>query len=148
MVVREVDYEKVKKTLATLSSSSIFSEMFEHIKWNRSKAAYGKEDGFSNRFKELLLEVDEAKADLDAGNLEQFADEIGDSLWDLMFLLVLLEEKGISLESVLRGRIEKQVRRGPQIYEPQEEVTCAEELEIWNAAKKKEKSGELKGLGF
>jgi len=148
MVVKEVDYSKVKANLLELAKGSIFEETIAHIKWNRANGAYGKVDTLEHRFNELSLEISEVKKEVESGDIKLLAEELGDVMWDLLFLLEMCEEKGVSIESVLRGRIEKQVRRGPQIYEPQEEVTCAEELEIWNKAKKKEKSGELKGLGF
>ena len=64
---------------------------------------------------------------------------MGDSLWDLMFLMVVAEEKKLfTAKEVIEGAIEKIKRRKPWIFTG-EKVSLEDEERLWFIAKAKEK---------
>jgi NTP pyrophosphatase (non-canonical NTP hydrolase) len=143
----EFDHEKITNTLSLLSKDSSFDEIYAHLKWSRKYSGRGKQDTFSARLDELESEVCEARAAFESGDKNHLAEELGDVLWDLMFLLVFCEEESISVEKIVKDRIAKQVRRLPCVYEPRE-VNFEEEKKIFKVRKNLEKEGKLVGIGF
>ena len=89
-----------------------------------------------------------------AGDDRKLADELGDVLFQVYFLALLLEERGgAGLAGVARGATEKLVRRHPHVFGaedgealaglPTEARTPAEVRENWDAIKRGEgKAGE------
>lgn len=73
--------------------------------------------------------VEEAYEVADAaqsGDDAKLADELGDLLFQTVFLALLLDERGTgSLEDVARRSHEKLVRRHPHVFEPAEELRTA-----------------------
>jgi len=82
---------------------------------------------------------------------DKLRDELGDVLFQVYFLSLLLEERGAGdLEAVARGTIEKLVRRHPHIFSddpgrlsslPTEARTASEVRENWDAIKRGEAGG-------
>jgi XTP/dITP diphosphohydrolase/tetrapyrrole methylase family protein/MazG family protein/ATP diphosphatase len=82
-----------------------------------------------------------------SGDAVKLSDELGDVLFQVYFLALLLEERGESdLGQVARGSVEKLVRRHPHIFErdaelrelPTQARTPAEVRENWDAIKRTE----------
>jgi ATP diphosphatase len=94
-----------------------------------------------------------------SGDDHKLADELGDVLFQVYFLALLLEERGgAGLAGVARGATEKLVRRHPHVFGaengealaglPTEARTPAEVRENWDAIKRGEgKAGEKRGSG-
>jgi len=86
-----------------------------------------------------------------SGDDEKLRDELGDVLFQVYFLSLLLEERGAGdLDAVARGTIEKLVRRHPHIFGedpdllsslPTEARTASEVRENWDAIKRGETGG-------
>jgi MazG family protein len=83
--------------------------------------------------------VEEAYEAADAAELGDDAklrDELGDLLFQVYFLALLLEEKGAGdLESVARGAHEKLVRRHPHVFGEAEARTAGRVRERWEEIK-------------
>ncbi|MEN0013329.1 MAG: MazG nucleotide pyrophosphohydrolase domain-containing protein [Solirubrobacteraceae bacterium] len=74
-----------------------------------------------------------------AGDDAHLVDELGDLLFQVFFLTLLLEERGVSdLEGVARGLHEKLVRRHPHLYGDAVADTSGEVLVAWDAIKRGE----------
>ncbi len=71
-----------------------------------------------------------------AGDPETLRDELGDLLFQVFFLSLLLEEQGQGdLDAVARGVHEKLVRRHPHVFGDAEARTAARVRERWEAIK-------------
>ncbi len=89
---------------------------------------------------EEAYEVADAAVGGDPGKL---ADELGDLLFQVLFLALLLEEQGASdLESVARGANEKLVRRHPHVFGEADARTPARVRERWEQIKTEQEGRE------
>ncbi|MCR4317849.1 MAG: hypothetical protein NUW37_16020 [Planctomycetes bacterium] len=99
---------------------------------------------------------EEAQELLDAaekGDFENMREELGDVLWNVIFLAHLCEHEGkFNLEKVIDGAYEKIVRRHPHIFTDEArdlgfevpEVKSAEDVaELWQKIKDSEKRGQV-----
>jgi MazG family protein len=83
---------------------------------------------------EEAYEVADAAAEGDDAKL---ADELGDLLFQVYFLALLLEEKGLTdLASIARGVHEKLVRRHPHVFADAEADTAGEVRVSWENSKR------------
>src|ERR1700712_304322 len=81
-----------------------------------------------------------------AGEDEHLADELGDLLFQVFFLTLLLEERGVSsLAGVAAGLHTKLVRRHPHIYGEAVAATASEVRSTWEQVKRGE-AGRKPGL--
>ena len=72
-----------------------------------------------------------------AGDREKLLDELGDLLYQVYFLALLLAEEGYGgLEDVARGLHEKLVRRHPHVFGTAEAATSARVRERWEQIKR------------
>lgn len=119
-----------------------FGKFYKMLKLDREKSSFSKSHSLEERFSELKLEIDEIGKALENNDTENLKEELGDGLWDLLFMIVIVEEKGLfSGKDVINGSIKKMQRRKPWIFEEGEKKTREEEIELWNENKKKEKLG-------
>lgn len=89
---------------------------------------------------EEAFEVAEAVAD---GDPAHQADEIGDLLFQSVFLSGLLEEDGhADLASVARGQADKLISRHPHVYGDQDAADAGAVVDIWEQRKRAERPGE------
>jgi MazG family protein len=78
-----------------------------------------------------------------AGNDEKLADELGDLLFQVYFLSLLLEEQGTSdLAAVARGIHAKLVRRHPHVFGEVEADTAGRVKENWERIKREQEGRE------
>jgi XTP/dITP diphosphohydrolase/tetrapyrrole methylase family protein/MazG family protein/ATP diphosphatase len=89
--------------------------------------------------------VEEAYELADAAHRDDDAkllDELGDVLFQVFFLALLLEERGRgSLVAVAEGLREKLIRRHPHVFGQQAAETAAEVLAGWGRIKREEERG-------
>src|SRR5256714_7055500 len=89
---------------------------------------------------EEAYEVADAALADDSGKL---LDELGDLLFQVFFLSLLLEERGLGdLEQVARGIHAKLVRRHPHVFGEVEARTAARVLENWEQIKRDQEGRE------
>jgi MazG family protein len=74
-----------------------------------------------------------------AGDDEKLLDELGDVLFQVYFLALLLEERGTgSLSEVAESMIQKLIRRHPHVFGETEAETAGEVLRNWDRIKREE----------
>jgi uncharacterized protein YabN with tetrapyrrole methylase and pyrophosphatase domain len=82
-----------------------------------------------------------------AGDDAKLLDELGDVLFQVFFLSLLLEERGAGdLAAVAEGMREKLIRRHPHVFGDVEAASAGEVLRNWGAIKREdERDGEVFG---
>lgn len=96
----------------------------------------------------LLEECHETLEALDAGDSTRLADELGDLLFQILFLSVLASERGwFSIEDVARGITEKMIARHPHVFGETRARDAKEVARGWEARKRKEASAQADPLG-
>jgi MazG family protein len=74
-----------------------------------------------------------------AGDDDKLLDELGDVLFQVYFLALLLEERGTgSLSEVAESMIQKLIRRHPHVFGEAEAETAGEVLRNWDRIKREE----------
>jgi XTP/dITP diphosphohydrolase/tetrapyrrole methylase family protein/MazG family protein/ATP diphosphatase len=74
-----------------------------------------------------------------AGDDAKLLDELGDVLFQVYFLALLLEERGAgSLSEVAESMIQKLIRRHPHVFGEAEAETAGEVLRNWDRIKREE----------
>lgn len=118
----------------------VFLEFYELLKLDREKSSFSKNHSLEDRFKELKLEIDEIGEAIKNNDSNNLREELGDSLLDLFFMIVIVEEKGLfNGKNVIEDVIKKMKRRKPWIFENGEMKSIDEEIRLWNENKIKEK---------
>jgi MazG family protein len=80
------------------------------------------------------------------GDDAKLIDELGDVLFQVFFLALLLEERGAgSLDEVAEGMTAKLIRRHPHVFGEVEARSAGEVLANWSEIKREERGGELFG---
>ncbi|MFZ2445212.1 MAG: MazG family protein [Syntrophobacteraceae bacterium] len=88
----------------------------------------------------LVEEAHEGAAAVRGGRIEEVADELGDVLFMVLFLVYLYEERGdFSLEEVCARISEKMVRRHPHVFGEISVETAEEVKDNWEKIKADEK---------
>lgn len=92
-------------------------------------------------FKNCL--VNEAKEAVDAITAEDFKnlkEELGDTLFNIIFLVNLAEEKKLfTLDDVVDGVYQKMIVRHPHVFGDKKAANAAEAYQLFQEAKKKSK---------
>jgi MazG family protein len=89
----------------------------------------------------LLEECHEALEALDAGDLEGLCEELGDLLLQIVFLSRLAQEEGaFTARDVVRGIVEKMIRRHPHVFGGDRVADSDEVLRNWERIKREEKA--------
>jgi tetrapyrrole methylase family protein/MazG family protein len=88
----------------------------------------------------LQGELDEVKAAIAARDVENLAEELGDLLFNIVFVTEIARGEGwFTMRDVLVGIRDKIVRRHPHVFGDAEASTPEEVLEHWNRIKRQEK---------
>ncbi len=88
----------------------------------------------------LIEECYEALDALDAGNLDEFRDELGDLLLQVVFHAQMARDAGkFDFDSVAKSIADKLVRRHPHVFGKKKARNSREVLQQWEAIKKREK---------
>jgi tetrapyrrole methylase family protein/MazG family protein len=90
----------------------------------------------------LIEEAHELLAAIESGNTEDICEELGDVLFQVLFIAKFFEEKGLfDIEAAARKSAEKMIRRHPHVFG---DVTITETEAVrrqWHEIKKQEKNG-------
>ncbi|MBR9675994.1 nucleotide pyrophosphohydrolase [Candidatus Woesearchaeota archaeon] len=97
-----------------------------------------------NLIKHLRQEIQEIELAIENKDLDNLKEELGDSFFTMLFLLVVAEDNNdLSLKEVLTRTKNKMVYRHPHVFESPREVTPEEADEIWAERKKLEKQNNV-----
>jgi tetrapyrrole methylase family protein / MazG family protein len=118
------------------------SDCVEIIRKLRSEngCPWDNEQTYDSLRKYLLEEVYEALDAVDRRNFSQIKEELGDVLWEVLFLARLAEQDGhFAMEEVFQILGEKMVRRHPHIFGDATIANSREVSDQWARIKKTEK---------
>jgi uncharacterized protein YabN with tetrapyrrole methylase and pyrophosphatase domain len=88
----------------------------------------------------LRSEIGELEEAHRRGDWENLREELGDLLFNVLFVADLAREQGrFDLAGALRGIRDKLVRRHPHVFEEPRELTAEQALEQWERIKAREK---------
>jgi tetrapyrrole methylase family protein/MazG family protein len=91
----------------------------------------------------LVEETYEALDALDTGNMEEFRDELGDLLLQVVFHAQMASEaRQFDFDAVAKSIADKLVRRHPHVFGKKKASTSREVLQQWEAIKKREKNSD------
>jgi MazG family protein len=94
----------------------------------------------------VLEETYEVLEAIDGGNMDDLREELGDYLYEAVFLAQISEEAGqFSIGDAIDSIREKLVRRHPHVFARQESITTGQVIERWETMKARER--EAKGEG-
>ncbi len=105
-----------------------------HCPWDREQDM----ESLKTTVRDEAMEVLEA---IDRDDADNLCEELGDLLFQIVFLSRLAEEKGLfDLEDVIQGISDKMIRRHPHVF-GEIEVQSREEIHtLWKEVKAKEKA--------
>jgi len=84
-----------------------------------------------------------------SGDDAKLVDELGDVLFQVYFLALLLEERGAgTLAQVAEGTVQKLIRRHPHVFGDAEAKTAGQVLKNWDRIKREEEEGDGVGEPF
>jgi len=113
-----------------------FDEKVEQCKTSMKLCPWSKEQGVAGYAKEIKLEADELIEAIEANNIEEICDELGDIFNDCIHVAVAAN---IPIEKVLRGSVDKINRRKPFLAEGRQ-VEMDEAKRTWKKVKENEKT--------
>ncbi|MFQ5901243.1 MAG: nucleoside triphosphate pyrophosphohydrolase [Thermodesulfobacteriota bacterium] len=94
----------------------------------------------------LIEESYEVIEAIEKGDRSNLQEELGDLLYQIIFLAEITGEKGwFDLGDIISHSIDKMIRRHPHVFGNEKARNAKEALDKWNAAKEKEKGKEIKG---
>jgi MazG family protein len=109
---------------------------------------WDREQDYESLRRFLLEECYEVAEALDRGSPTALKEELGDLLFQIVFLSRLAQEDGaFEIEDVIRGIAEKLIRRHPHVFGSATADTPEEVEEHWERIKRGEKSAEPSGPG-
>jgi uncharacterized protein YabN with tetrapyrrole methylase and pyrophosphatase domain len=95
---------------------------------------------FPDYLKMLIEEARELQSAIADGDPAEIRTELGDTLWNAIYLLVLAEDElGFPIQDVLHQSCEKIIARHPHVFGSAQARTPDEVLEIWQKVKEQEK---------
>lgn len=118
-----------------------FEALIKAMKNNLAYSEWASSRTIEQQFEELQKEINELKKAIKNNDLNNLKEELGDVLWDLIFIITICEQKGhFDIKEVMTSVLEKMKRRKPFIFEGKK-TNLEEESDIWKKVKEKEKNG-------
>jgi nucleoside triphosphate diphosphatase len=121
-------------------SDSALRQLDELIRLLRVECPWDREQDARSIVPHTIEEAEEVAEAARDGDDAALHEELGDLLFQVMFLALLLEEKGAGdLGTVADGLREKLIRRHPHVFGDVKAETAGEAIESWRAAKRAER---------
>jgi len=121
----------------------MFEELYKAVKKDRNNSEFSRKHTMKARLEEFQSEVNEIKKALENKDFENLKEELGDALWDLIFMIAIAEEQKIFTgKEVINNVIEKFKRRKPWIFNG-EKLDVEEEVRRWDKTKEIEKENKV-----
>jgi len=116
-----------------------FSKLLELSKKLRKECPWDREQTIKSYYKFILEEAQEFHEAIEKDDLKEAKKELGDLLWNVMFIANIAEDEGLfDLRQILDSAHEKMVRRHPHIF-GDAPMDMADIHKKWIEAKKQEK---------
>jgi uncharacterized protein YabN with tetrapyrrole methylase and pyrophosphatase domain len=130
------------------STSDSLARLDEITRRLRRECPWDREQDERSIVPHTVEEAQEVAAAALAGDDQALAEELGDLLFQVWFLALLLEERGVAdLGTVAAGLTEKLIRRHPHVFGDEKAETAEEAIEVWNRMKREENGGDAPGRG-
>ena len=115
-------------------------ELLDSLILNRKHCPWASSQQLEKQVKELESEVQELKQAIEKNDVENLREELGDVLWDALFLGIIAEEKGLfTMKEALQEANAKLKRRKPWVFGKEKVASREEAVKRWNEIKKEEK---------
>jgi len=121
-----------------------FEELVQIMERLRSEdgCPWDREQTLADMPGHLQDELDEVKQAIANGDRANLAEELGDLMFNLVFVTEIARGEGwFTMKDVLTGIRDKIVRRHPHVFGDAEASTPEEVLVHWNRIKREEKGG-------
>ncbi|MFN2612289.1 MAG: MazG nucleotide pyrophosphohydrolase domain-containing protein [Solirubrobacterales bacterium] len=106
----------------------------------RAECPWDREQDERSIAPHTVEEAEEVAEAARGGDDAALREELGDLLFQVLFLALLMEERGAGdLASIADGLREKLVRRHPHVFGEAEASTAEEAIEIWQRMKRGER---------
>ncbi|MEK6823289.1 MAG: MazG nucleotide pyrophosphohydrolase domain-containing protein [Nanoarchaeota archaeon] len=116
-----------------------FQRFYDLLVIDRKFSAYSRASTLRDRVKNLAEEVDEIDKAIANNDMANLREELGDTMWDLISLMIIAEEQGLfTSKDVMTDAMHKLKRRKPWILTG-EQLSVEEELARFKAVKQQEK---------
>jgi uncharacterized protein YabN with tetrapyrrole methylase and pyrophosphatase domain len=122
---------------STADSLARLDEITRHL---RRECPWDREQDERSIVPHTVEEAREVADAARAGDDGALVEELGDLLFQVWFLALLLEERGVSdLGTVAEQLTEKLIRRHPHVFGDVKAETAEEAIEVWRRVKDEEK---------
>lgn len=118
-------------------------EVMRRLRDPESGCAWDREQTFASIVPHTLEEAHEVAAAIADGSMDAIRDELGDLLFQVVFLARIAEERGaFAFEDVARSIGDKLVRRHPHVFDERKDLSSGEQTLAWEAMKAEERAAE------
>ncbi len=122
-----------------------FDELVAALRKSRRECPWAREVITERHIEQLESEVAEVKEAVKSGHKEELREELGDVIWDALFIAIIEEEKGnFTIKDIFEKATEKLKRRKPWVFGNETVKTAKEAVRRWNEIKQIEKEEKIK----
>lgn len=126
-----------------------FERLWEIVKLLRAECPWDREQTYESLRKCMIEEAYEAVDAVNRGDMENFCEELGDVMLQVLTNAQIAEEKGdFLLKDVLNFECNKMIRRHPHIFSQETIKTVDKVLERWENIKRKEKGQQTQTISL
>jgi len=116
-------------------------EIMRALRDPNSGCAWDREQTFESIVPHTLEEAYEVAEAIGSTDADRIRDELGDLLFQVVFLSRIAEERGLfNFDDVARGISDKLVRRHPHVFAQREGLSADEQTRAWEAFKAEERA--------
>jgi nucleoside triphosphate diphosphatase len=126
--------------VANQSALDALERLDEITRRLRRECPWDREQDERSVVPHTVEEANEVAEAAQRGDDEALREELGDLLFQVIFLALLMEERGAGdLTSIVDGLIEKLIRRHPHVFGDDQAQTLDEAVAIWKRVKQEER---------
>ena len=116
-------------------------EVMRALRDPQSGCAWDLEQTLDSIVPHTLEEAYEVAEAIGSGDADRLRDELGDLLYQVVFLSRIAEERGLfSFDDVAHGIADKLVRRHPHVFKEREGLSAEEQTQAWEAFQAEERA--------
>ncbi|NDD74071.1 MAG: nucleoside triphosphate pyrophosphohydrolase, partial [Gammaproteobacteria bacterium] len=115
-------------------------EVMRRLRDPQTGCAWDREQTLSSIVPHTLEEAHEVADAIASGSMTAIRDELGDLLFQVVFLARIAEEQGeFAFDDVARAIVDKLVRRHPHVFQHHQSLTSSEQTAAWESMKAAER---------